>query len=298
MNPLQNEAAYFSKQVRNTRRFYDPGWQSRAQDGGTSLVGGGCEWCAPDFVVGRQRFPFLAFEFIRKGTGHVTLSGTTHPVTAGCAYLFDGTIPHRIESDAADPLVKFFFNFQGPAIRDLLTQLQLQIGDLWQVLDPARIAALLEEAIDHTLSGSAYSQLAALKSIEHALANAATLRLHSQQTADPVYNTFLRCRDHLLRHYPRLTSIEESAAECHVTASYLTRLFKRHGTESPHQCLTRLKMSQALVLLQEPDTQVKAVAHELGFKSPAHFSRAYKAWHGYPPTAVPKQVHPGQTLSL
>jgi AraC-like DNA-binding protein len=88
----------------------------------------------------------------------------------------------------------------------------------------------------------------------------------------------------LLRNYPVLNSIEEAAKHCHVSAAYMTRLFKRYDEETPLTCLTRLKMSQAILKLLQPEAQVKAVASELGFKSAAHFSRAFKAWSGQSPT--------------
>lgn len=285
MKPASPDADYFSRQVTSTRRFYYPDWQKRDAPGGARLVGGGCEWCAPDFVIDRKRFPFLAFEFVWRGRGKVILKGCSHEVSAGSAFLFDASVPHHIESDAAAPLVKFFFNFSGAAARRLVARLQLLPGQLWRVRDPARVAELLEEVIDHALLGTPAGDLAAVKTIEHALALSALLRTEEREM-DAAQETFLRCRDHLVRHYPRLASIEEAAAACGVTASYLTRLFKRFSHETPHHCLLRLKMSQALLLLRQPRVQVKAVAHELGYKSAAHFSRSFAAWHGHPPSAM------------
>ena len=285
MNPASHDADYFSRQVTSTRRFYYPDWKQRPPLGGWTLVGGGCEWCAPDFVIDRQRFPFLAFEFVWRGRGRVMLKGSSHAVSAGTAFVFDASVPHHIESDPESPLVKFFFNFNGVNARRWLERLHLQPGQLWRVRDPARVAELLEEGIDHALSGTAIGDVAAVKTIEHALALSALLRAEDREP-DAAQATFLRCRDHLVRHYPRLGSVEEAAAACGVTASYLTRLFKRFSHETPHHCLLRLKMSQALLLLRQPRVQVKAVAHELGYKSSAHFSRSFTAWHGHPPSAM------------
>ncbi|MCB1225134.1 MAG: helix-turn-helix transcriptional regulator [Verrucomicrobiales bacterium] len=292
MKSLASEAPYFSRQVQNTRRFFDPEWKSHAAGPGIHLVGGGCEWCTPNFLIDRRRFPFLAFEFVRQGSGLLQLGGDRHVLSAGCAYLFDASVPHRIESDASAPLVKFFFNFHGAGLGDLLRRLDLQPGRLWRTLDSERVAALLEEAIDHAVSGAAAGRIAAVKTLEHALAASAVLRADHAHPADPAHTTYLRARDHLLRHYPRLATVEQAAAECGVSASYLTRLFKRFGSETPHHTLMRLKMSQALLLLQEPSTQVKSVAFEIGFKSTAHFSRAFKAWHGYPPANTPRHRSP------
>jgi AraC-like DNA-binding protein len=289
MTAVRPDAEYFSRQVTSTRRFYFPDWRQHATVGGVGLVGGGCEWCAPDFVIDRQRFPFLAFEFVWRGRGQVILRGQSHAVSVGSIFLFDRTIPHRIESDPAAPLVKFFLNFHGPGLRRLMAHLSRVPGDLWQVREPARIADLLEEVIDHALSDSPHRLAAAIKAAEHALVLGVLQETrHPTGGQDAALITFQRCRDHLVRHYPRLTSVEESAAACGVTASYLTRLFKRYSNETPHHCLLRLKMSQALLLLAQPGAQVKAVAHELGFKSPAHFSRSFSAWHGQPPSSVPK----------
>ncbi len=289
MKPARPDADYFSRQVTSTRRFYYPDWQQRGPQQDLHLVGGGCEWCAPDFVIDRHRFPFLAFEFIWRGRGTVRLKDSSHEVSAGSAFLFDASVPHHIESDPAAPLVKFFFNFNGPAARRLVARLGLQPGQLWRVRDPARVAELLEEVIDHALTGAATADLAAVKTVEHALALSALLRTEEREP-DAAQATFLRCRDHLVRHYPRLASVEEAAAACGVTASYLTRLFKRYSHETPHHCLLRLKMSQALLLLRQPRVQVKAVAHELGYKSAAHFSRSFTAWHGHPPSAMAGQT--------
>jgi len=290
MKPARPDADYFSRQVTSTRRFFYPDWQQRPPLDGMMLVGGGCEWCAPDFVIDRSRFPFPAFEFVWRGRGRVVLKGASHEVSTGSAFLFDASVPHHIESDPSSPLVKFFFNFHGPGIRRLMERLRLKPGDLWRVRDPARVAALMEEVIDHALTGSDLGDTAAVITAEHALALCTLLRAEQTDT-DASHATFLRCRDHLLRHYPSLTSVEEAATATGVTASYLTRLFKRYTHETPHHCLLRLKMSQALLLLRQPQTQVKAVAHELGYKSAAHFSRSFASWHGYAPSAVLKERH-------
>ncbi len=285
--PATEQADYFSTQVVRTRRFFLPDWKERQRERtGLCLVGGGCEWCAPDFIVDRKTFPFLAFEFVSRGKGQVTLAHQLHEVGAGHAYFFDPATPHVIRSDAGEPMVKYFFNFTGPRAEALLEDLQLDSGALIRVLDASRVITLLEETIDHALRGGRLGLRAAAAALEHALVLCADSRQPAATKLDPAYATYLRCRGHLLRNYPLLSSIEEAARHCHVSAAYLTRLFKRYDSETPLACLTRLKLSQAAIKLRQPDAQVKAVASELGYKSAAHFSRAFKAWSGHPPTAL------------
>jgi AraC-like DNA-binding protein len=119
--------------------------------------------------------------------------------------------------------------------------------------------------------------------LEHALVLCADSRQPATTKMDPAYATYLRCRGHLLRNYPLLNSIEQAAKACHVSAAYFTRLFQRYDTETPLVCLTRLKLSQAAIKLRQANALVKNVAAELGYKSAAHFSRAFKAWSGRSP---------------
>jgi AraC-like DNA-binding protein len=251
-----------------------------------ALVAGGCEWCAPDFVIRRTKFPFLAFEFVARGRGQVTLAGKKHELSAGHAFFFDPATPHVILSDSEEPMVKYFFNLTGPRAAALLEELDLRAGSLIRVLDAGRVTALLEEVIDHALRGGHVALRVAGAALEHALALCADSRQHAATKFDPAYATYLRCRGHLLRNYPVLSSIEQAAKHCHVSAAYMTRLFKRYDTETPLVCLTRLKMSQAMIKLRLPEAQVKAVAAELGYKSSAHFSRAFKAWSGKSPVQM------------
>jgi AraC-like DNA-binding protein len=86
-----------------------------------------------------------------------------------------------------------------------------------------------------------------------------------------------------------LANIEEAARNCGVSAAYFCRLFQRFDQETPLTCLNRLKLSQAIILLRQPGSQVKTVAGEMGFRSAAHFSRAFKAWHQRTPQSVAKE---------
>ncbi len=278
--PATQQADYFSTQVVRTRRFFFPDWKERLRGANDlCLVGGGCEWCAPDFIVDRQRFPFLAFEFVARGKGRVTFGGKSHPLGAGHAFFFDPATPHVIRSDADDPMVKYFFNFTGRRAAHLLKDLALSPGMVIRLLDGGRIVSLLEEVIDHALRGGAPGLRCATAALEHALVLCADGRQPATTNLDPAYATYLRCRGHLLRNYPVLSSIEQAARHCRVSAAYFTRLFRRYDKETPLACLTRLKMSQAIILLRQPGAQVKSVASELGYGSAAHFSRTFRAWH-------------------
>lgn len=284
MPRVRDHATYFSPQVSRTRRFYFTGWRRKvARDTHLDIVGGGCEWCSPEFLIEREQFPYLAFEFIWSGKGRVRLGRDWHELGPGIAYFFDPTVPHVIRSDASEPLVKYFFNFAGVRAIALFAELKLRPGSLFRVAEPARIAELLDEAIDHALEDSPLGLRATGAVLEHALVLCSAGRRPLQAGSDPAHVTYLRCRNFILRQYPALISVIQAARACGVTSPYLTRLFQRFDRETPYDCLRRLKLNEALFKLRQPHSQAKVVAAELGFKSAAHFSRAFKNFHGMTP---------------
>jgi AraC family transcriptional regulator, arabinose operon regulatory protein len=285
--PQISQADYFSTQVVRNRRFFRPDWQVR-KSGTPSLrlVGGGCEWCAADFLIERQSLPFRAFEFVARGHGHLVLGGVASPLSAGHAFFYEPGVPHRISSSGADPLVKYFFNFTGRAAAALFKELDLGPARMVRVSESARVVALLDEGIDQSLRTDTMGERRAAMAIGHAILLCLDGHQPASQPSDPSYETYLRCRGHLLRNYMLLATIEEAAGHCGISAPYFSRLFQRFDTETPLAFLTRLKLSQALLLLREPGAQVKQVAAQLGYRSAAHFSRSFKAWHHQPPQAV------------
>jgi AraC family transcriptional regulator, arabinose operon regulatory protein len=284
MTLVRESAPYFSAQVTQTRRFYHAQWRRQATDDARlNVVGGGCEWCAPDFRMERDTFPYVAMEFVCAGRGRVRLGKREHALSAGVMFFFDPGVPHAIVADASEPMVKYFFNFAGVRVTDLLKGLKLGAGDVMRVAEPARLTELLEEAIDHALKGTRTGLRASSAALEYALTLSAESRQPTNAPHDPAFETYLRCRNYLLRQYPVITSISDAAQACHVSGEYFTRLFQRYDRETPHACLNRLKLHEALQKLRTRGVQAKAVAAELGFKSAAHFSRAFKEFHGFPP---------------
>lgn len=284
MPRVREYASYFSSQVSRTRRFYFTSWRRQVlRTTHLDVVGGGCEWCSPDFLIERETFPHIAFEFVSAGKGRIRMGRKWHELTPGLAFIFDSSVPHLIRSDANEPLVKYFFNFAGSRAAALLAELKLRAGTVFRIAEPARLIELLEEAIDCALHNSPLALRMTSAVLEHALLLCAQSRGPRRTGADPAYATYLRCRNFLFRQYPVVVSVVQAARSCGVSAPYLTRLFQRYDTETPYECLRRLKLNEAFYRLRLPNAQAKAVAAELGFKSAAHFSRAFKKFHGMAP---------------
>ncbi len=85
-----------------------------------------------------------------------------------------------------------------------------------------------------------------------------------------------RTRQHIESNLRRNLQVADLAASLEVSREHLTRVFREMTDVSPYQYLLRRKMILAARLLKQPGATVGAVAAELGYDDPAHFSRAFK----------------------
>lgn len=81
--------------------------------------------------------------------------------------------------------------------------------------------------------------------------------------------------------YPRIDWV---AAKLGMTRRSLQRLLNTHGTTFNRLAGATL-LRRAVVLLDEGTTPITEIALELGYRDPAHFTRAFRRWTGSSPIA-------------
>jgi two-component system response regulator YesN len=87
-------------------------------------------------------------------------------------------------------------------------------------------------------------------------------------------------------------SLEEVAAEAQISPGYLSRLLKQETGFSFVDYLTRVRITQALQVLNNPSMKIYEVAEAVGYQSQHYFSRAFKRVFGRSPVEYRKGGHP------
>jgi len=277
---------FFSHQVLQADRFYldASGRRGRA----IAVVCGGCEHCGPDYGIDRRDFPFYSIEFVARGKGTLTLAGREVALLPSRAFSYGPQVPHVIQSDPADPLVKYFVDFTGRKAHKLLEEHGLTPGTAVRLATPEGVLRVFDDLIANGAGGSRYGPALCATLVELLV-----LKIAEATTVDDGYravafSTYQTCREYIRRNCLEIKSLEEVAEACHVDEAYLCRLFSRFDSESPYQYLMQLKMGAAAVRLQAEGKLVKQIAYELGFHDPFHFSRAFKKVFGLSPAAFRK----------
>ena len=80
-------------------------------------------------------------------------------------------------------------------------------------------------------------------------------------------------------------TVEEIARDCHVSTSYLHRLFMARLGVSPHVALIQRRVTAAKALLVNSREPLAQIAWKCGFNSPSYFSDCFHRQTGMTPRA-------------
>ena len=84
-------------------------------------------------------------------------------------------------------------------------------------------------------------------------------------------------------------SLDALARRVHVSPFHLARTFRRRVGLPLHRYLLRARMAAALAEILDTTRALTAIAMDLGFSSPSHFSATFRATFGASPATVRRQ---------
>lgn len=273
---------FFSPKVEKARRFYrDFSPPARRP---LTVVCGGLEYCAADYSIRRDTFPYFCIEYVLRGKGEVKMGRRSHRLDAGRLFAYGPGISHEITTDPDEPLVKYFVDFAGREAAALLASGRLAAGRTARVYPADSLSSLYDELIESGLHIGPKSADLCAKLLECLALKAAARTAPVLDAELRAFVTYQYCRGHIDKHFLRLRTLEQIASECGMNGAYLCRLFKRFSRQSPYQYLLRLKMNYAAAQLHEPGMLVKDAASIVGFNDTFHFSRVFRNVLGTSPT--------------
>lgn len=114
--------------------------------------------------------------------------------------------------------------------------------------------------------------------------------LQHEKTDMPHFDSLLAIRDKILNSPEKVWTVEELAAQAHLSHAYFQVMYKKAFGITCITDVINTKISQAKVLLSSTDFSVKRVSQELGYKEVYHFIRQFKKHTGLTPGAFRKKV--------
>ncbi len=85
-------------------------------------------------------------------------------------------------------------------------------------------------------------------------------------------------------------TLEGAAAQIHLSADYLSRLFRKKTDCSFSEYLLNARMKEAGALMKQIHLSIGEIASRLGYKNPKNFTRAFHNYYGMTPTEYRRQT--------
>lgn len=272
--------SFISRQVESSRLFFFEGVDLEP----FAVICGGFERCRPDYRIDRTDFPWFALEFVVGGAGTLLLGGVKEELRPGSFFLYGPETPHRIESDPAKPLVKYFVGFTGPEAECFLQEYDIRPGFVARCLKTDSIRSTFDTLIERGARKSRLARPLCATITRELLLLCRDDAVDAGSTDTQAFASYTRVKEFIEGHFLEVATLEGVAAACRIDGPYLSRLFARFHGGRPYQFLTRLRMEHAATLLLEQGLSVREAAAALGFGDPFHFSRVFKSVHHVPPS--------------
>lgn len=258
--------------------------------------------------------PLAELTLVLEGSGRKTVNGKTHRMKPGAVCLY---LPHHVhgsEHEAGEPTQVYCCMFD---IR-LLSEAQLDAVDLRRLF---QVGGALPS---HTyLEGAAYVRMKDAFSRLHdeygqppgtpgrngmlrsMLTEAALLflralaqsHLPAGPASDPASEAeqpFWAALQYVHVHYTEPLSLDAVARELHVSAAYVSRLFRKHTGQSLLRYVHQLRIESAAHLLAATDMPVSDITFASGFESFRTFARVFRELKGQTPSEYRSSRRPLQ----
>lgn len=225
-----------------------------------------------------------------RGQGRITLAGVTRGFGAhNCIFLPPGTM-HGFEVSSQVFGSAVFF----PADSDLVfpdEPVHLRFREAGGQHDLTQIIDAMQRELDGSKTGRdrALQHHAGLLSVwlerqVEAQSGASALTETSARRLSAAYTALVEKR------FRAGLSVADFASELGVTPSHLTRSCNAACGRSAHDILSDRIMYEARKALAETKVPVQAIARDLGFTSPAYFTRAFQKATGQTPSQFRAQI--------
>ncbi|WP_262316225.1 AraC family transcriptional regulator [Lacticaseibacillus parakribbianus] len=233
------------------------------------------------YHVERPHAAVFCLEHVDAGRGVIEVDGTRHVVQAGDTYLLPLGADHRYWSDPHAPMQKRWVNFAGAVPVQLFAAYQLAGQVVFANLDtgPA-LDSLLQSCADPTLSPAARGLDGSLAIHRLFFALHAFAQTHARVQQAPLATVV---RGYLDNHLEEPVTIAQLAALVNLSASQLTRQFKKAYQTTPYAYLQDRRIAMAKTLLRHTSLPVAAIAARLSFADAHYFSNAFTRATGVRP---------------
>ncbi|EEW54677.1 AraC-like ligand binding domain protein [Limosilactobacillus antri DSM 16041] len=250
----------------------------------------GQDSCPPNyFFRGNNVRSNYVLHYILAGQG--TFSSANRPAVSlkrGDVFLLPKDVPCFYQADGQQPWTYLWIGFTGTKIKTMLDGSKLGSQRYLRQVQDSQFSQYLNRLYDTLKCGNSLAN--------DILAEALTYQMFYQlvtefpgkasPTGGKAQQHLQLAQSYLEQNYRYSTcTVARLCEHLGLSRSYLYTIFKKGLTVSPQGYLTRLRMEEARQLLRASTAPVREIASGVGYHDEFTFSKAFKRYTGFSPSA-------------
>lgn len=235
--------------------------------------------CVRGYLIDRQYYDSLLVCYVLDGMLELRYQGEQYSITPGAAMVIDCRQPQYYA--AGEHLEFLWAHFTGGNCGALFEDIYSRCGPLIRNEN----TPLVRETLASIISAYRNDQAPSAASISSSLFSI-LCHLYPGQAVAQGYDAELpvnRAIDYMRFHLPDPISIDDVAAEVHMSKHYFSRSFRQKTGMSPHEYLIKLRLDMAKHLLATTHDTVRDIAYRVGYRSEMGLTMAFSDKVGIPP---------------
>ena len=222
--------------------------------------------------------------YITKGKGVLEISGKTHVIKAGMAFIIFPGQWHRYKPDISTGWNEYYIGFQGAYASVICNQPVFRFnGSVFDIGHNITILSSFDDILVKVKSEHpGYQQQAAGRVVSILGEILATVK-NQDFSGREIEKLIKMAQFEIRERLSQSINFESFAEKYHVSYSYFRRMFKIYTGLSPAQYHLQLRLHKARDLICTTDLSMKEITFNLGFESQFHFSKIFKKKFGVAP---------------
>ncbi|WP_422661080.1 AraC family transcriptional regulator [Paenibacillus sp. EC2-1] len=229
----------------------------------------------------RRDHGHVIFQYTLSGMGRIDLDGQTYDLPPGYGFFVRVPSRHRYyyPVDGKEPWAFIWLNARGEDVIRMWERIIERHGSLLQINESSQPIILFWNlyravSVDRISDPSELSALLYRWMISFLGPN---LNDISEDTAKS-HQAILQAKHVISEKYAQPLTLDEIAAECGVSSSYLCRLFQKEQYDSPLTYLQRRRIEAAVTMLRRTDESIQDIAAKCGFSSSSYFGKVFRQY--------------------
>ncbi|SHH43365.1 AraC family transcriptional regulator [Clostridium grantii] len=244
-----------------------------------------------DHVIRNNTFDKNQILVCSGGKGKLIVNNKEYIISNKNIFLIEKNVPHEYFS-ISKPWKINWVVFDGTYIPQLLKQLNIENHEVFELSSIKSIANIFEESLLMLKSNNNK------KHIECSiLIYTLITKLSYCKRINSAYNhktkkqmTFEKIIIYLEENYDKDISLEDISKALGISTYYICRIFKAYNPVSLITYLNQYRISMSKkILLQNPQSSIKDIGIQTGFKDPSYFSAIFKKVEGISPIEFRQQ---------